>query len=115
MRRLALVPLVVVLSTGAVGWLYLVEPPVPGPRIAEALPLDELARHDAVPLVWFAVVWGTVAALLGLYARWAGLERVTAALLVGLGVCVFVHLETGVCVAIFRNARSSFQAQSERS
>ena len=45
-RRLALLPLVVVLSAAAAGWLYLVEPGLPGPRIGEALPLDELSRHD---------------------------------------------------------------------
>ena len=70
-RRLALLPLVVVLSAAAAGWLYLLEPGLPGPRIAEALPLDELSRHDRAPLLWFVVVWGTVAVLLGLYARWA--------------------------------------------
>ena len=101
-RRLALLPLVVVLSAAAAGWLYLLEPGLPGPRIAEALPLDELSRHDRAPLLWFVVVWGTVAVLLGLYARWAALERVTAALLLGLAVGVFVHLETALSVAVVR-------------
>ncbi len=101
-RRLALPPLVVVLSIAAAGWLYLVEPNLPGPRIGEALPLDELSHHDAVPLVWFVVVWASVAALLALYARWAAVERVTAALLVGLAVCVVVHLETALSVAVVR-------------
>ena len=101
-RRLALLPLVVVLGAAAAGWLYLLEPGLPGPRIAEALPLDELSRHDRAPLLWFVVVWGTVAALLGLYVRWAAVERVTAALLLGLAVGVFVHLETALSVAVVR-------------
>ena len=38
---------------------------LPGPRVGEALPLDELSRHAAAPLLWFIVVWGA----LGVAAR----------------------------------------------
>jgi lysyl-tRNA synthetase class 2 len=100
MRKLALPPLALLLSLAAVGVLYLAQPGLPGPRIAEALPLDQLSRHDAVPLLWFVTVWGTVALLLGRAARWARIERVTAALLLALATGVFVYLETSASVAI---------------
>ncbi len=102
MRRLALPPLVVLLGLSAIGWLYAVEPALPGPRIGEALPLDELPRHDAVPLLWFVLVWSVVAVLLGAWARRARVERVTAALLLGFGVGLFTYLETSLSVAVVR-------------
>ena len=66
----------------ATGWLYLLRPQahLPGPRVGDALPLDELARHSAVPLGVFALVWATAGLLLGLLARLARLERLTSAL-----------------------------------
>jgi lysyl-tRNA synthetase class 2 len=48
------------------------------------------------------LVWGAAAALLGLYARWARLERMTAALLIGLAIGVWTYLEVGVSLAIVR-------------
>jgi lysyl-tRNA synthetase class 2 len=100
LRRLAAVPLVVSTSVAAVGWFYVAKPGLPGPRIGQALPLDELSRHDAVPLLWFVLVWGIAASLLGLYARWARFDRTTASLLLSLAVGLFVYLETSISVAI---------------
>jgi lysyl-tRNA synthetase, class II len=100
LRRLAAAPVAVAASFAAVGWLYLSRVGLPGPRVGEALPLDQLSRHDAAPLLWFVVVWGSAALLLGLYARWARLDRVTAALVLGLCVGLFVYLETSVSVAV---------------
>jgi lysyl-tRNA synthetase class 2 len=102
MRRLVLAPLGIALSLAAIGWLYLLKPDLPGPRIGEALPLDELSRHDSVALIWLLGVWGIAASLLGLSARWARVERVTAALVLGLGVGLFVYLETSISVAVTR-------------
>ena len=53
---------------GATGWLYLIRPDsgLPGPPLPDALPLDELSKHSAVPLLVFLAVWGTAALLLGL-------------------------------------------------
>ncbi len=51
---------------------------------------------------WFVAVWGAAALLLGLYARWARIERTTAALLLGLGVGLFAYLETGIAIAVVR-------------
>ena len=44
----------------------------PGPRVRQALPLDELSHHaSALALLWFALVWARGGCPLGLYARWA--------------------------------------------
>jgi hypothetical protein len=44
----------------ASGWLYLIQPrdALPGPPVGDALPLDELSRRSAVPLLVFLAVWG---------------------------------------------------------
>jgi lysyl-tRNA synthetase class 2 len=101
-RRVGLLPLPLVAGFVATGWLYLFEPRVPGPRVGEALPLDELSKHAAAPLLWFTVVWGALGVLLALYARWARIERLTAVLLLALAVGLFVYLETALSVAVVR-------------
>jgi lysyl-tRNA synthetase, class II len=100
--RLAALPVVLATAFAATGWLYMVRPAVPGPKIGEALPLDELAKHSSVPFFWFAAVWFVVAASLGLYARSAGFERLTAALLLGVATGLFSYLQTGVSIAVVR-------------
>jgi lysyl-tRNA synthetase, class II len=88
----------------ATGWLYLIQPhsKLPGPPLSDALPLDELSKHSAVPLLVFLVVWGTAALLLGLVARVARAERLTAGLLLALGVGGWTYLVTGVSLLIVR-------------
>lgn len=84
----ALRPLVAVLATVvmmslATGWLYWIRAGVarwPGPRLANALPLDELPGHDAVPLAVYVGVLGLAGALAGLAARAVALSRWTAGL-----------------------------------
>ena len=73
------------------GWLYLVRVQG-GPPLGDALPLDELSRHASAPLLWFVAVWSAAGLLLGCYARWARIERTTAALLFGLGVGLSTYL-----------------------
>src|ERR1700750_1876490 len=102
LRKAAGVPLIVVVGLASTGWMYLLRPGLPGPTIGQALPLDELSRHSSAPLLCFVFVWGAAAALLGLYARWAQLERMTAALLIGLAVGVWTYLQVGVSLAIVR-------------
>jgi lysyl-tRNA synthetase, class II len=63
-------------------------------------PLDALSHHDAVPLLWFVVVWGVAAVTLGLAARWARFERVSAALLLSLTVGLFIYVETALATAV---------------
>jgi len=102
LRRLAGIPLTLLVATAATGWLYLLRPRLPGPHVGEALPLDELARHGASPLLWYAVVWLGAGAALGLYARWARLSRFTAALVLGVGVGAFAYLQSGISIAVVR-------------
>ncbi|HYX88883.1 MAG TPA: phosphatidylglycerol lysyltransferase domain-containing protein [Gaiellaceae bacterium] len=101
----------------AAGWLYLIRPDVgsAGPPIPDALPLDELSHRAAVPLALFLAVWGAAALLLGLLARAARLERLTAALLLGLGTGAFEYLVAGVSIAIVRQipTHDAFRAAAE--
>jgi lysyl-tRNA synthetase class 2 len=102
----------------ASGWLYLVQPHsnVPGPPVGDALPLDELSRRSAVPLLVFLTVWLVAALLLGLTARLARAERLTAGLMLGLGVGAWGYLATGVSLLIVRQipAHAAFQAAAGR-
>jgi len=103
--RVALaVPLMVAVAAAATGWLYTIGPfaPVPGPRIGDGLPLDELSKRASVPLLAFVAVWVAAAALLGLLARFARIERLTAALLLALGVGAWGYLATGVSILVIR-------------
>ena len=102
MRKTAAFPVVLLVGVAATGWMYLFHPALPGPRIGLALPLDELSRHSSVSLLWYLLVWGFAAALLGAYARWAGIERLTAALILGLAVGIFNYLQVGISLAIVR-------------
>ena len=101
-RRALGLPVLLLVSVATTGWLYLVQPALPGPRIGDVLPLDELARHSAAPLLWYLVVWGAAGATLGLYARWSRLDRLTGALLLGLGVGLWAYVESGVSIAVVR-------------
>src|SRR5215475_307562 len=101
------------------GWMYLLEArggsSAFGPSIGDALPLDELSKHSAVPLSTFVIVWAAAAILLGLIARLARAERMTAALLLALAVAVWGYLETGVSLLIVRQvpAHDAFRAASQ--
>jgi lysyl-tRNA synthetase class 2 len=95
-------PLVLLVGAAATGWMYLLHPALPGPHIGLALPLDELSRHSSVSLLWYLLVWGVAASLLGAYARWARIERLTAAIILGLGVGIWSYLQVGVSMAIVR-------------
>src|SRR5438105_3814279 len=60
----SIVSLAIVIA--ASGWLYVIQPrhAVAGPPVGDALPLDELSRRSAVPLLVFLAVWGVAAVLL---------------------------------------------------
>ncbi len=105
-------PAAVAVSVAASGWLSLVQPALPGPRIGMALPLDELARRSSAPLLWFVLVWGAAAALLAGVARWARLERVEAAVGLGLSVALWLFLTDGIAIVAARQipVRDAFAA-----
>jgi lysyl-tRNA synthetase class 2 len=98
----------------AMGWLYVIQPhsKLPGPPIADALPLDELSRRSAVPLFVFLAVWVAAASLLGWIAYAGHAERLTAGLLLALGVGAWAYLQTGVSLLIVRQipAHQAFHA-----
>ena len=110
LRRASAVPVALAAALAATGWLYVAHLGVAGPRVGEALPLDELSKHSAAPLLWYLAVWGTAALLVGLYARWARLSRLPAALLLAVTVGGLQYLANGVSIAIVRQitAREGF-------
>jgi lysyl-tRNA synthetase class 2 len=99
---------------GAMGWLYVIQPhsAVPGPAVPDALPLDELSRRSAVPLLVFIAVWGAAAVLLGFIARAGRAERLTAGLMLALAVGGWAYLQTGISLLIVRQipAHQAFHA-----
>jgi len=83
--------------------------------VADALPLDELPRQAGAPLLLFVAIWVAAAALLGLIAGFAGADRLTAALLLALGVGIWSYLQTGVSMVVVRQvpAAVAFRAATE--
>jgi lysyl-tRNA synthetase class 2 len=116
-RRAVAVPLALFVAVAATGWLYLVRAPLPGPRIGEALPLDELSKEAAASLAWYLIVWLGAGALIGAYARWARIGRLSAALLFAVTVGGWQYLANGVSIAIVRQiaAHDAFDAASRAS
>jgi lysylphosphatidylglycerol synthetase-like protein (DUF2156 family) len=104
--RAAMVVLAVMLVTAmATGWLYWLRVRVahwPGPRVRDALPLDELAGHDSVPLIVFAVAFGIAGAILGLVARAARLDRLAAGLGLAAGVGAWLFIADTSCLFFVR-------------
>jgi hypothetical protein len=106
-----LLGLVVVVS--AQGWLYeLRGSTLIGPQVRDALPLDELPRHDSVSLLLFVGVWAGAGVLVGLLARRARVERLTAALLAALTTGLWLLLTTWVSLVVVRQVadRQAFHA-----
>jgi lysyl-tRNA synthetase class 2 len=100
-------------TVAATGWLYLLRPLGPGrPSVGDALPFDELAKRSATSLVLFAGVWALAATVLGLIVRAVGVERLTAALLLALGIGLWQYLATGVALLTVRQipAHDAFAA-----
>ena len=98
----------------ASGWLYLIRTHTltSGSRVGDALPLDELSRHSAVGLPAFLAVWSGAAVLLALLARWARIERLTAALLLAGAVGGWTYAATGASLLVVRQipAEDAFHA-----
>src|SRR5436190_14223415 len=98
----------------ASGWLYVIQPrhAVPGPPVGDALPLDELSRRSAVPLLVFLAVWGVAAVMLGPVAFAARAERLTAGVILAAGVGGWCYLATGASLLIVRQvpAQQAFHA-----
>jgi lysyl-tRNA synthetase class 2 len=97
----------------ASGWLYLLRPTFASgrPSVGNALPLDELPHRSAVPGLLFVAVWGLAAVVLATIARAVRAERLTAALLLALGVGLVLYLEAGISIVVVRQiaAETAFQ------
>lgn len=94
---------------GASGILYLLRPHItgwPGPIVREALPLDQLAAHDAVPLLAFCVVWLGAGLALGGLALAARIERLTAGLLAALLTGTFLYAASGVSIFVVQQIQA---------
>lgn len=108
MARVLVIPAVALAAlavlVSAPGWLYLMVSrwSLPGPEVGDALPLDELSRRSAVPLVAFLGVWVAAAALLALLTRAVKADRLTASLLLALGTGLWLYLTTAVSLLIVR-------------
>jgi lysyl-tRNA synthetase, class II len=101
--ELTLVALLATLTiVAATGWLYVWQPRWGTPMVNDALPLDELSRHSSVPLLQFLLVWGLAGAVLGVLANAAQIERLTAALLFGVGAGAILYATTGVSFFVVR-------------
>lgn len=115
-RVVVAVPLMLGVVASATGWLYMIGPGATllGPRIGDGLPLDELSKRASVPLLAFLGVWALAALLLGLLTRFARVERLSAALLLALGVGAWGYLATGVSILVIRQvpADEAFHAAS---
>ena len=118
MRSVARPVVAIVVSLGVVlaatGWLYVMRPllPVPGPVVHDALALDELSQHGSVSVVVYLLVWGVAAVLLGLLARWANAERLTAGMLLAAAVAGWLYVVNGVSILVVRQipAHDAFHA-----
>jgi lysyl-tRNA synthetase, class II len=123
MRRVAhaasAAALSVAVLVAATGWLYVMRPAIPklGPSVRDALALDELSRRASMPLVVYVAVWATAAILLGLLARWAGADGLTAGLVLGSAVGGWLYAVNGVSILVVRQiaAHQAFRdASTER-
>jgi lysyl-tRNA synthetase class 2 len=86
LRAAVLVLTSIIMTTSAFGWLYwsrIKTASWPGPRIVDALPLDELPHHADVSLVSFVAAFALSALITGLVARLLGFDRLTAGLVMG--------------------------------
>jgi lysyl-tRNA synthetase class 2 len=118
MRRAAAFPLSFAVVFAATGWLYVSRGLVGvHPRVGEALPLDELARHSSVPLLTFVAVWGVTATFLGSIARWARVARLVAAGLFAVGVGAWQYAALASSIAVVRQipAQQAFDAAARSS
>ena len=110
LRVVAVVAAIVVVTSLATGWLYWLRAGVtgwPGPRVADALPLDELPGHDSVPLLAYLAVSGVAAAALGLVARALRLDRLTAGLGLAAGTGGWLLLADAFSLLVVRQVPAS--------
>ncbi len=80
---------------------------MPGPRIGDALILDELAGHSQVTIWLFLFVWGLTGLLVAALARAMRLERLQAALVLAIGGGAWLLVLTAISLYVVRQFPAS--------
>jgi len=117
-RVIGMAGAIVVLPSVAIGWLYWLRASTsnwPGPKISDALPLDELPGHARVPLVVFLGVFAVAAALLGLTSRRLRVDGLVGGLAAGVGVGAWLYLVATVSLFVVRQVPFTIALGSARS
>src|SRR5216684_643331 len=105
LRVTVVVVAVMLVTSVATGWLYWLRAGVgrwPGPKVGDALPLDELPGHDGVPLVVYMAVFMIAGVMLGVMARAVQLDRLTAGLTLAAGTGVWLLVVDAFCLLVVR-------------
>jgi len=105
---LATAGVAIALTAAAVGVVYLlrgVTASVPGPRVREVLPLDDLPNLGWVRLPVYLAVWSTAAVLLAGFARRRRLGRAASALVLGSVVAATLAAIDAVSLFAVRQVR----------
>lgn len=96
------IPATLAITTGWLYWLRALVTSMPGPRVVDALPLDELPEHAAIPILIYLPVVAIAALLLGLCARALKLDRISATLALGFGVAISLFIFNVVSIYVVR-------------
>lgn len=108
-RTVTLVLAIALVTSAATGWLYWVRAAIarwPGPRVADALPLDELPGTDGVPLIVYVAAFAVAGLTLGLVARALRLDRLTAAWVLAAGTGAWLLAVDAFCIFVVRQVPS---------
>lgn len=109
-RVIVVIVAVVLVTSMATGWLYWARAGAagwPGPRVSDALPLDELPAHDSVPLVVFMAAFAAAGVLLGLVARAVRLDRLTAGLSLATATGAWLLVVDAISLYVVRQVPAS--------
>jgi lysyl-tRNA synthetase class 2 len=95
----------VLLSSMSIGWLYLLEAPTahwPGPRLADALPLDELSGRAGISLIVFIVAMAAAALFTAAIGRLLGFDGFAAALTIGFVIGAWLYIASAISIFVVR-------------
>lgn len=95
----------IVVVTVSFGWLYLLRGPTlhwPGPRVGDALVLDELAGHSSVPITIFLLAIFMGAFLIAGVARALRFDGIQIALVTGAIAALWLYLASSISIYVVR-------------
>jgi len=116
-RGAAMAFAIVLSSSASIGWLYWLRARTlgwPGPRLGDALPLDELPTHADVPLILFVASFGLAGVLLGFLARTLHIDGLSGAIATGTGVAIWLYLVSAVSIFVVRQVPLDFALDDAR-